>query len=112
MISETYLDLIFFTKKTQETIILATCAFSSQILPLSFHAQPTRQLPNVLAMTEERKLSNTNKIKLSGNLIGLLRGDAAAILLWGDNESHHSLLGWEETGAAVETQCICVFETL
>lgn len=68
-----------------------------------------QQLPDALWMTEERKLSNTNTIKLSGNLIGLLSRGTVAILLWGDNESHHSLLGWRKKASSVVVVSVCAF---
>lgn len=68
---------------------------------------PMQQLPDALRMTEERKLSNTNTIKLSGNLIGLLSRGTVAFLLWGDNESHHSLLGWKKGASSVVIVCVC-----
>lgn len=42
---------------------------------------PVQQLPDALRMTEERKLWNTNTIKLSANLIGLLIGVRWPVLL-------------------------------
>lgn len=48
------------------TFHVSTCHFPNRSIP-------EQQLPDALPMTEERKLLNINTIKLSGNLIGLLR---------------------------------------
>lgn len=89
------------------------CLFTLVLATSSNPALTVQQLPDALRMTEERKLSNTNTIKLSGNLIGLLSRGTVAILLWGDNESHHSLLGWKKgaSSAVVVCECarVCVF---
>lgn len=70
-----------------------------------------QQLPDALRMTGERKLWSSNTIKLSGNVIGQLIGVLWPRLLWGDNESHHSLLGWKKRGLPCgdgEWGCVCV----
>lgn len=82
------------------------CLFT---LALATLPTPPEQLPDVLQRTEERKLSNTNTIKLSGNLIGQLSRGTVAILLWGDNESHQSLLGWKKVPPPWWwCECVCL----
>lgn len=74
-----------------------------------------QQLPDALWMTGERKLWRTNTIKLLGNIIGRLMGVLWLLELRGDNESHHSLLGWKKRSLScgdAEWACVCTYMCL
>lgn len=74
-----------------------------------------QQLPDALWMTGERKLWSSNTIKLLGNIIGRLIGVLWLLQLRGDNESHHSLLGWKKRSLScgdVEWACACTYMCL